>query len=80
MEDLNAVRNRIISDLYIYERKKKMEEMNTVGKEFSMPMNTENWNNWKDIPVGHKQVMTVMTALRSHTDRFRSELVNARKQ
>lgn len=44
------------------------------------PAVIKSWNNWKNIPVGHKQVMTVMAALRSHTDNFRSELAAARKE
>lgn len=38
------------------------------------------WNDWKDMPDGHNQAMTAMIALRTHTDRFLSELTDARKE
>lgn len=39
-----------------------------------------SWENWKNIPVSHKQALTAMAALRSHTDAFRRELTSARKE
>ena len=41
---------------------------------------TKPWNNWKNIPAGHRQAMTVMYALRGHTDTFREELTGAREE
>ena len=38
------------------------------------------WNNWINIPTGHKQAITVLTALRTHTDSFRDELKAAQKE
>lgn len=38
------------------------------------------WNNWKDIPTGHRQAMAALVALRSHTDAFKGELASARKE
>ena len=39
-----------------------------------------SWGDWKTIPVSHKQALTAMVALRSHTDAFRGELTDARKE
>ncbi len=38
------------------------------------------WNNWKSIPAGHRQALTAMSALSSHTEAFRKELTEARKE
>lgn len=42
--------------------------------------NSTSWNGWKDIPVGHGQAVSTVSALREHTDRYRAELVAARNE
>ena len=38
------------------------------------------WMGWKDIPVGHKQAITAMVALKHHTTAFKQELAATRKE
>lgn len=44
------------------------------------PREPKPWNNWKNMPTGHSQAMTAMSALRTHTDTFLDELTSARKE
>ena len=41
---------------------------------------TDHWGNWSSIPTGHEQAMTMMLALRNHTDVARSKLTGIRKE
>lgn len=42
--------------------------------------NSTSWNGWKDISVGHDQAVTAVLALKTHTDHYRAELVDARNE
>lgn len=50
----------------------KKPEISTGGK-------VKPWNGWESMPAGHGQAMAALSALRSHTDAFRGELIEARK-
>ena len=41
---------------------------------------TRPWNNWESIPTGNEQAIVALAALRNHTDAFREELIEARKE
>lgn len=59
-----------------------LEYIPTVSKEEKpdAPSKLNSWNGWKDLPAGHNQAVVAMTALRTHTDLFLSELTGARKE
>ncbi len=42
--------------------------------------NLSAWKNWKDEPVGHKQAIDALTALRSHTEGFLRQLTETRQE
>lgn len=46
----------------------------------STAVDIKPWNGWKEMPAGHGQAMTALTALRAHTDAFLSELTSVRKE
>lgn len=39
-----------------------------------------SWRNWKEMPAGHGQAVTAMTALRDYTDQFGRKLTNVRQE
>lgn len=38
------------------------------------------WMGWKDIPIGHKQAITAILALKNHTSAFKQELTKIRDE
>ena len=38
---------------------------------------SRSWNNWAEMPIGHFQVLTALSSLRSHTDNTREKLQHA---
>lgn len=44
------------------------------------PSTVRSWNDWKNLPAGHKQAVTAMQELLNHTDDFLEELKSIRNE
>lgn len=59
------------------------DKFSVVSNSVDTAINAENhsdWNNWREMSVGHNQAITAIQELLGHTDAFKKELKNARKE
>lgn len=56
------------------------EQINIVSRRTSASDNYDEWNNWREMPIGHDQAITAMQQLLEHTDIFKKDLRDARTE